>query len=146
VDIYRHLLYFASKEDLSCHVNHHQTSHLSSPMISLSNNHSSGTVVSLVGVHNLDNLSWSGATFKFLPSPLNQAAPVQSPYSCPLAWIGIHNVSPSDTRRGGFWSEATTFFSTTPQNQATYYGSESGSEEDKQCLLLNTPLKHAGVW
>jgi hypothetical protein len=90
VDIYRHLLYFASKEDLSCHVNHHQTSHLSSPMISLSNNHSSGNTVSLVGVHNLDNLFWSGATFKFLPSPLNQAAPVQSPYSCPPVWIGIH--------------------------------------------------------
>ncbi len=91
------LLYFSSKEDLNCQVNHHQTSHLSSLTISQSNTHSSGTMVSLVGGQNLDNLSWSGATSNFLPTPLNQAAPVRSPYSCPPVWIGIHNVSPSDT-------------------------------------------------
>ncbi len=131
MDIDGHLLYFASKDHLNCHVNHHQTSHLSALTISQSNNHSSGTTVSLPGGRNLDNFSWSRATSKFLPTPLNQAAPVQSPYSCPPVWTGIHNVPPSDTRPGGPCSGAPTFSSTTPQNHAMYCQSESGSEEDK---------------
>ncbi len=42
--------------------------------------------------------------------------------------------------------ERSNFSSDTPQNHATYCGSESGNEEDKSCLLLNTPLKQAAVW
>ena len=84
----------------------------------------------------MDDSSWSGAVSKwaaskFSPTLLNQAAPVQSPSSCPMAWIGIHDISPSDTWHGGLQSDMPIFSSTTPQNHATYCGSESGSEEDK---------------
>jgi hypothetical protein len=136
VDVDGHILYFALKGDLNCHVNHHHLSHLSSPPIIQPTNHSSGTAVSLVGGCNLDDSSCSGAASKwaaskFLPNSLNQAAPVQSSASCPPAWIEIHDVSPSDTWHGGLWSDTPIFVSTTPQNHATYCGSESGSEEDK---------------
>jgi hypothetical protein len=151
VDVDGHQLYFASKEDLSCQVNHHQTSHLTSLTTSQFNNHSSGATVPSVGrvvqhseprpgadqgsgtqetghgyfphlqrYHNLDNLSWSGATSKFLTTPQNQATSVQSPHYCPPVWIGIREALSSDTRRCGPRSGAPTFSSTTPQNHATY--------------------------
>ncbi len=49
VDVDGRLLYFTSKEDLMCHINHHRTSHWSSHSFIQSNNHSSGTLVSLLG-------------------------------------------------------------------------------------------------
>jgi hypothetical protein len=89
VDIDGRLLYFASKEDLRCYINHHHTSHLSSPTFIQSNNNSSGTAVSFLGERNHENSSWIGAASEFLPTPLNQATPVRSPYSCPLAGLGF---------------------------------------------------------
>jgi hypothetical protein len=105
VDVDGRLLYFTSKEDLMCHIDHHQTSHRSSPTVIQSYNQSSGTSVSVLGGCNFGGSSWSEeaskwAASKFPPTPIYQASPVQSPSSCPPAWIGIHDVSPLDTWHG----------------------------------------------
>jgi hypothetical protein len=73
-----------------CHINHHQTSHWSSPPFIQSNDHSPSTLISLLGGHNFDGPSWSEAASKwaaseFLPTPPNQNAPVQS---CPMRGKG----------------------------------------------------------
>ncbi len=99
VDVDGRLLYLTSKEDLRCHINHHQTSHWSSPLFIQSNNYSSGTPISLVGGHKVDGSSWSEAASEwaaseFPPTPPNQAAPERSSYSCPL-------------NGGGAWPTAT---------------------------------------
>jgi hypothetical protein len=79
VDVDESLLYFTSKEDLMCHINHHRTSHQSSPTFIQSNNHLSGTLASLLAGRNFDGSSWSEAACKwaseFLSTPPNQATP-----------------------------------------------------------------------
>jgi hypothetical protein len=109
VDIDGHLLYFTSKEDLRCHISHHQTSHRTSPPFFQSNNYSSGTPISLVGGRNFDSFSWSEAASKwaaskFPPTSPNQAAPVQSSYSCPPGGRGAW---PTATSAG--WGNVTSF-------------------------------------
>jgi hypothetical protein len=86
VDFDERLLYFTSKVDLMCHIDHHQTFHRSSPTFIQSNNHSSGTSVSVLGGRNSGSSSWSEAASKwaaskFPPTQIDQAAPVQSPSS-----------------------------------------------------------------
>jgi hypothetical protein len=109
VDVDGHLLNYTSKEDLMCHINHHQTSHWSSPPFIQSNNHSSGTLVSLLGRRNFDSSSWSEeasewAASEFPPTPPNQATPVQSSYSCPP---GSRGAWPTATNMG--WGNVISF-------------------------------------
>ncbi len=86
VDVDGHLLYFTSKVDIMCHIDHHQTSHRSSPMFIQSNNHSLGILISVLGGRNFGSSSWSEAVSKWAASkfpslPIYQSAPVQSPSS-----------------------------------------------------------------
>jgi hypothetical protein len=113
VDVDRRLLYFTSKVDLRCHINHHQTSHRSSPLFIQSNNHSSGTLISLLGGCNFESSSWSEvasewAASEFPPTPPNPATPVRSSYSCPL---GSRGPWPTATSKG--WGNVISFVNDT---------------------------------